>query len=82
MNTYLADGWHGGPGPWILLMPFFWIGAIFVVRRLLWRVRGGGPAAWFAAGGPARAAVRAVAAGTARRPAGSRRGRRLPRWRR
>jgi putative membrane protein len=52
MNTFLADGWHGGPGPWILLMPFFWIGAILVVRRLVWRVRGGGPAAWFAAGGP------------------------------
>ncbi|MEZ0067455.1 putative membrane protein [Streptacidiphilus sp. MAP12-20] len=51
MNTFLADGWHGGPGPWILLMPFFWIGAIFVARRFLWRMRGG-PAAWFAAGGP------------------------------
>ncbi|SEM54009.1 SHOCT domain-containing protein [Streptacidiphilus jiangxiensis] len=42
MNTFLADGWHGGPGPWILLVPLFWIGAFTVVRRVLWRrgVRG------------------------------------------
>ncbi|MEY9875286.1 putative membrane protein [Streptacidiphilus sp. MAP12-33] len=40
MNTFLADGWHGGPGPWILLVPLFWIGAFTFVRRVLWR---GGP---------------------------------------
>jgi putative membrane protein len=47
MNTFLADGWHGGPGPWILLVPLFWIGAITLARRLLWRGRAfgrpGGP---------------------------------------
>ncbi|MEY9843639.1 putative membrane protein [Streptacidiphilus sp. BW17] len=50
MNTFLADGWHGGPGPWILLMPLVWIGAIVLVRRIFFRGRGGAP--WFAAGGP------------------------------
>ncbi|WP_042390638.1 SHOCT domain-containing protein [Streptacidiphilus melanogenes] len=44
MNTFLADGWHGGPGPWIFLAPLFWIGAIMVVRRIFWRGRAfGGP---------------------------------------
>ncbi|GLZ80927.1 hypothetical protein Afil01_57340 [Actinorhabdospora filicis] len=37
-------GWHGGPGPWFLLFPLFWI-AVFVTlglvfgrrRRAFWR---------------------------------------------
>lgn len=38
--------WHGGgPGPWILLFPLIWaavvIGVITVLRRTVWRGRGG-----------------------------------------
>ncbi|HEV7625124.1 MAG TPA: SHOCT domain-containing protein [Streptomyces sp.] len=53
--------WHdgAGPGPWILLFPLIWatviVGAVFVLRRTVWRGRGPwhgrGPAT---AGGPAQ----------------------------
>ena len=40
----LAD-WHGGPGPWILFFPLIWaavvIGVVTVLRRTVWRGRGG-----------------------------------------
>lgn len=45
MNT-LAHAWGdgGGPGPWILLVPFVWAlvigGGIAVLRRTVWRGRG------------------------------------------
>ncbi|TDU02902.1 putative membrane protein [Streptomyces sp. 846.5] len=56
-TTLLADGWNGGPGPWILLVPLFWISAVVFVRRV---VLGGrrfrGPRAEFgAAFGPRQA---------------------------
>jgi putative membrane protein len=42
MNT-LAFG--GGPGPWILLVPFFWAAVVLtvvtVLRRTVWRGRRG-----------------------------------------
>jgi putative membrane protein len=57
-QTLLADGWHGGPGPWILLVPLFWAAVAFGVVTLVRRSRG-----W--RGGPPWAAVRqAGAAGT------------------
>ncbi len=42
----LAAPWHeGGPGPWILLFPLVWtagvIGVVTVLRRTVWRGRGG-----------------------------------------
>jgi len=41
MHTMLlADGWHGGPGPWILLVPLFWISAFVFLRRVVLRGRG------------------------------------------
>jgi putative membrane protein len=37
--------WHGGPGPWILFFPLIWaavvIGAVTLLRRTVWRGRGG-----------------------------------------
>lgn len=43
MNT-LASSWHGGPGPWILLVPLVWAavitGVVTVLRRTVWRGRG------------------------------------------
>ncbi|WUV78642.1 SHOCT domain-containing protein [Streptomyces sp. NBC_01476] len=47
--------WHGGgPGPWILFFPLIWVFAvaavITVLRRTVWRGRGGGP--WQTPGGP------------------------------
>ncbi|MBY8885633.1 SHOCT domain-containing protein [Streptomyces sp. PTM05] len=50
MNT-LASWGHGGPGPWILLVPLLWaaviVGVVTVVRRVAWHGRGpwerGGP---------------------------------------
>ncbi|WP_181769089.1 SHOCT domain-containing protein [Streptomyces albidus (ex Kaewkla and Franco 2022)] len=52
--------WHdgAGPGPWILFFPLIWaavvVGAVFVLRRTVWRGRGPwhgrGPAT--AGGGP------------------------------
>ncbi|MFF7754194.1 SHOCT domain-containing protein [Streptomyces sp. NPDC007971] len=37
--------WDGGPGPWILFFPLIWAvvvtGAVTVLRRTLWRARGG-----------------------------------------
>ncbi len=48
--------WHG-PGPWIVLVPFFWLAlivAFFAIRRAFWvRGTGCGPAA-YGRGGPAR----------------------------
>jgi putative membrane protein len=43
MNTL---AWHdGGPGPWILFLPLIWVFAvtavITVLRRTVWRGRGG-----------------------------------------
>jgi len=35
--TLLASPWHGGPGPWILLVPLFWIGVGLIVRKVLRR---------------------------------------------
>ena len=41
--AYWNDG--GGPGPWIVFFPLLWIavvaGAIFLLRRTVWRHRGG-----------------------------------------
>ncbi len=53
MNT-LADTWHnGGPGPWILLVPFVWaavvVGGVMLLRRTVWRGRG----PWRRMAGPA-----------------------------
>ncbi|MEZ0094687.1 SHOCT domain-containing protein [Streptacidiphilus sp. EB129] len=52
--TLLADGWHGGPGPWILLVPLFWFTAVMVIRRVVFRAGGfrRGPGASGAAGTP------------------------------
>lgn len=45
MNTLAY--WHGGPGPWILFVPLVWIlvigGIILLLRRTVWRGRGGPP---------------------------------------
>jgi putative membrane protein len=45
--------WDGGPGPWILFFPLIWaavvIGVLTVLRRTVWRGRGG---PWRAAAGP------------------------------
>ncbi|MFB6978429.1 SHOCT domain-containing protein [Streptomyces scopuliridis] len=42
MNTL---AFHGGPGPWILLFPLFWaaavLGVVTILRRTVWRGRGG-----------------------------------------
>jgi putative membrane protein len=35
--TLLASPWHGGPGPWILLVPLFWISVGVIVRKVLRR---------------------------------------------
>ena len=50
--TLLAAGWNGGPGPWILLVPVFWISFAIIVRRVIGRRfgRGFGPGP----GGPGR----------------------------
>jgi len=41
----LAHHWDGGPGPWILFFPLIWaavvFGAVTVLRRTVWRRRGG-----------------------------------------
>lgn len=41
----LADSWHGGPGPWFLVFPLFWVAVAIFVRKALRRRRGlaGGP---------------------------------------
>ena len=43
MQTF-AD-WHGGPGPWILFFPLIWaavvVGVVTLLRRTVWRGRGG-----------------------------------------
>ena len=40
-QTALADHDWNGPGPWILLIPLFWIAVVFLVvlvlRRTVWR---------------------------------------------
>jgi putative membrane protein len=41
-TTLLANGWHGGPGPWFLLVPLFWISVAVFVRRVVFRGRGRG----------------------------------------
>jgi putative membrane protein len=46
MTTMNTLAWHGGgPGPWILLFPLIWVFAvaavITVLRRTVWRGRGG-----------------------------------------
>ncbi|WP_128378119.1 SHOCT domain-containing protein [Streptomyces cavernae] len=37
--------WDGGPGPWILFLPLVWaavvIGVVTLLRRTVWRGRGG-----------------------------------------
>ncbi|MFD5192465.1 SHOCT domain-containing protein [Streptomyces sp. NPDC058357] len=42
MNTL---AYSGGPGPWILFFPLFWaavvIGGVTLLRRTVWRGRGG-----------------------------------------
>lgn len=36
-----GDGWHdGGPGPWFLLFPLFWV---IVILGIVWIVRGRPP---------------------------------------
>jgi len=40
--TLLAAPWHGGPGPWILLVPLFWISVGVIVRKVLRRRLGPG----------------------------------------
>ncbi|GAA4840422.1 SHOCT domain-containing protein [Kitasatospora terrestris] len=50
MHTLLAHAADGSwPGPWILLVPLFWLSAVLlvvlVVRRVLWR-RGGCGYGW------------------------------------
>ncbi len=54
----LADGWHGGPGPWILLVPLFWIGVAVFLRKVVFRGRNWGPGRGgpWAAAGPVRQA--------------------------
>ena len=39
-TTLLADGWHGGGGPWFLLVPLFWIGVAVFLRKVVFRGRG------------------------------------------
>ncbi|MHA6764386.1 SHOCT domain-containing protein [Streptacidiphilus sp. PAMC 29251] len=39
-TTLLADGWHGGPGPWILLVPLFWIAVAVFLRKVVFHGRG------------------------------------------
>jgi putative membrane protein len=53
-TTLLAAGWNGGPGPWILLVPLFWISIAVLVRRVIGRRlgRGFGRRAAFGHGGP------------------------------
>jgi putative membrane protein len=41
-TTLLAAGWNGGPGPWILLVPLFWITIAVLVRRVIGRRLGRG----------------------------------------
>ncbi|MEU6126385.1 SHOCT domain-containing protein [Streptomyces sp. NPDC047123] len=45
--------WDGGPGPWILFFPLVWaavvIGVVTLLRRTVWRGRGG---PFRGAGGP------------------------------
>jgi putative membrane protein len=36
------DGWGGGPGPWFLIFPLFWL-AVLAVGVWWFRRRGGGP---------------------------------------
>jgi putative membrane protein len=43
--------WHdGGPGPWILFFPLIWVAAVVLVitvlRRTVWRGRGGRGGPW------------------------------------
>ncbi|MEW1910287.1 SHOCT domain-containing protein [Kitasatospora sp. NPDC085895] len=55
MDTLLAHADGHWPGPWILLIPFFWAAVILLVvlilRRTVWR-RGYGPGGWHHGGGP------------------------------
>ncbi|QMU69029.1 SHOCT domain-containing protein [Streptacidiphilus sp. P02-A3a] len=55
--TLLASPWNGGPGPWILLVPVFWITIGIIVRNVLRRRFGFG-----------RGGGRRPAAGPGRRP--------------
>ncbi|QMU76295.1 SHOCT domain-containing protein [Streptacidiphilus sp. PB12-B1b] len=48
--TLLAAPWSGGPGPWILLVPLFWISVGIVVRKVLRRRFGRGPGRGFGPG--------------------------------
>ncbi|MFC1407898.1 SHOCT domain-containing protein [Streptacidiphilus sp. N1-12] len=67
-TTLLADGWHGGPGPWILLVPLFWIAVAVFVRKVVFRGRGWGRH-WDADHGPGPGQARgpwAAAAGYGR----------------
>ena len=69
--TLLADGWHSGPGPWIVLIPLFWIGVVFFLRRVVFRgaMRRGGRGPWgpWAPNGP-QAGPRATGQGPAPSP--------------
>ena len=44
-TTLLADSWHGGPGPWFLVFPLFWVAVAIFIRKVLRRRHGlaGGP---------------------------------------
>ena len=46
----LAD-WDGGPGPWILVFPWFWFGVIALAFFLFARRGGCGPQGRWAGGG-------------------------------
>lgn len=50
----LADGWHGGPGPWILLVPLFWIGVVVFLRRFATHRGWGRSGGWEPGRGPGR----------------------------
>ena len=39
-TTLLADSWHGGPGPWFLVFPLFWVAVAIFVRKALRRRHG------------------------------------------
>ena len=52
--TLLATPWHGGPGPWILLVPLFWISVGLIVRKVLRRRFGLGRGFRPDAAGPGR----------------------------
>jgi putative membrane protein len=67
--TLLAAPWGGGPGPWILLVPVFWISVGIIVRKVLRRRFGFGRGF-----GPGRGRGFAAAYGPGDRP-GARTGR-------